>query len=179
MRTSIDALRSVKRYLAIALGDDWEVRLDREEGAITLPFASVAFSGQTLVSGPAHETLLTQPMSLYLTPVPGKDGIEAQMLAAEIEDILYEAFRVGVDEGRPMRIPLYDYAGVPTDMGSTARPGPDFLRITDLSMNQSADDDDTRRVTITVDLRVTWRRLGRVPGGDKEVTAVTVGFEPT
>ena len=177
MRTNIDALRSMKRYMAEALGDEWEVRLDREEGALTLPLAVVMFSGPTLNTGPKFETMVTQPMSIYLTPVPASDGMEAQVLASEAEQILYEAFRVGVGEGAPMRVPLYDYDGVGMDEGTEARPGPDYLRLTDFSMTQVPDESDTRRVTVTADIRATWRRRGLVPGGDKDVEAVTVDFE--
>ena len=34
-------MRSLKRYVAMALGDDWEIRLGREEGAFERPFARV------------------------------------------------------------------------------------------------------------------------------------------
>lgn len=176
MRTNLDALRSVKRYLAIALGEEYEVRLDREEGSITLPMASVALTGPATTEGPAWEKLVTQPLSIYVTPVPATSGEEALGLAAEIETVLYEAIAIGVDEGRPNRIPLYDYEGVTFDEGSEARPGPDYLRVVDFSITNVPDQDDTRRLTVTADLRVQWRRRGRYPGGTKEVKEVMVDF---
>lgn len=176
MRTPIDALRSVKRYVAVALGEEWEVRLDREEGAITLPFASVGFAGPSQTSGPAWETLMTQPVNIWLTPVPGTNGMEAQENAGKIEDSLWQAFRTGVGLGKPLRIPLYDYAGVAANQGSEKRAYPDYLRVTDFQITQNADADDVRRVMVNAELRVTWRRMGPVPSSTKTVASLKDKF---
>ena len=107
MRTRADALRSMKRYVALALGDDWEVRLYDEPGTFDTPFAVVAKVGPSLYDGPAHTTDIVQPMTVHCYPDASKvTTIEDSLLAAEeVEQLLYQAFRVGISYDDPLMPP--------------------------------------------------------------------------
>jgi hypothetical protein len=62
--------------------------------------------------------------------------------------------------GAPLRIPLYDYDNVPLTRAASVRGFSDFLRVSDLAIGRQVEDEDERRITITVDLRVTWAHGG-------------------
>lgn len=95
----MDALRSMKRYAAHALGDGWEVRLFDEPGTYNRPFAVVEKVGPSLYSGPSHVTDVIQPMSIHAYPdIQENSTVEdAILLADEVEKLLYQAFRVGIE----------------------------------------------------------------------------------
>ena len=81
----------------------------------------------------------------------------------------------------PWRIPLYDYAGVPLDGPdsiSYRRMPHDFLRVTQSPINRMTDPEDDRYWLITVEPRLTYRRLGRVPSAAPIVQHVTVTQNP-
>ena len=176
-RTTADALRSLKRYAALALGSEWEVRLWDEPGNFAFPFARVAKVGPTLMTGPAIHTDVVQPFAIHCYP-PAQERLEVAVLRAEVvEEKLYTGFRIGVSEGRPMRVPLYDYTLVPeTGAGAVAisRYPHDYLRVDDLSINRLHDPTDERLISVVADVRCSWRRSGRVPTGTKLVQEVLV-----
>ena len=107
MRTRADALRSMKRYVALALGDAWEVRLFDEPGTFDRPLALVAQVGAGLYSGPAHASDIVQPMTVHCYPEESqfKTVEDALLGAEEVEKLLYQAFRVGVSYDDPLMPP--------------------------------------------------------------------------
>lgn len=175
MRTTLDALRSLKRYASLVLGEDWEVRLDRGEGVITLPFCRVSKVGALLITGPSWETTDTQAFALHCTLPPEDSSEEAFVAALDAENTLHQGFRIGVGEGGPFRVPLYDYDGVTLTAGSNERSYCDYMRVRDLSITQVPDPNDDRRVSVACDIRLTWRRSGRLPAGNNVVDTVTSG----
>jgi hypothetical protein len=154
-------------YVAEALGGSWSVRTDADQGALNPPLASVSLTGATLTSGTPIETLVTQPFTVVLEPLPAIGNMTVARLAAGLEDAMYEAFRVGVGLGRPARIPLWDFSGE-----EPKRSASDFMRVVDFTCANKPDPANVNRVTVTAELRCTWRRRGRVENYSKTVEAV-------
>jgi hypothetical protein len=165
VRTSVDMELSMKRYMALALGGEWEVRLADEGGTFTPPFALVEALADAVYDGPVVHTDVTQPVTITCYPEPQQTVRESRLVAEGVRDLLYEAFRVGVDLGRPMRVPLYDYAGKEPGEPSDARHPSDYLRLLSFSARLLPDTVDSRRIAVVSDVRVTWRRRGRVSFG--------------
>jgi hypothetical protein len=96
VRTTQDALRSLKRYVAELLGDEWEVKLGvQHEGMFKYPYARVYKVGPTLFSGPYYEAMATQPMVVHCYPAPQETPDAAVLQATLVEELLFQGFRVG------------------------------------------------------------------------------------
>jgi hypothetical protein len=158
-RAPESALRSLKRYVAVALGDDWEVRLSREEGAFERPFARVVQAGPANYPNTGGQFLadVIQPFAVYCYPLPGRTPDESLIAAQEAEEAISRAFLTGVELGYPRRVPLLNYDGV-----GLAEPGVNsrraFLRVQDLTTQPFVDPDNNLLHTIAADVRLTWRR---------------------
>lgn len=184
MRTPQDALRSLHKYVALVLDPDWEVRLWDEEGTFKRPFARVSKIGPTLPT-PASALVVdvTQAMAVYLQPQE-QQTVEASILVAEkVEDAIYQGFLVGVGPGAPLRVPMWDWTGIPLDgpgSDATARYEHDYMRIVrpSLSVNRLHDPTDDRLITVVVEMRVTWRRPGRVTKPGTPVQSVLTDLKP-
>lgn len=175
MRSPWDARRSLQRYVAEALGPEWEVSLAADRGEFDYPFARVQPAGDATRSGPALYAELSQPMSIQCYPEPQSTAVASEQLAAEVLDALERAFSVGVGKGRPLRVPLYDYDGVAIEQQSYTRDERDFLQVTDFSARSLPDPEEARNVAVVADIRVRWRRAGRLPyGGTQLVESVRV-----
>jgi hypothetical protein len=74
--------------------------------------------------------------------------------------------------GAPMRVPLYDSAGMPLSSPASVRGPNDFARVNDLSVGLAVDPEDERKVVVTADIRLAWRRRGRVPTATQTLAAV-------
>lgn len=181
-RTSKDALRSLHKYVAMMLPDEWEVRLWDEEGSFARPFARVARIGPALPSGPAIYTDVVQTMTVHCYPQE-QQTVEAGLLVAEdTEELLFQGFRIGVPPGAPLRVPLWDWYEQPLDgpdSDSTYRRAHDYMRIVpaSLSFTRLHDPVDDRLITVVTDLRLTWRRPGRSSIG-KPVSSVVTELTP-
>lgn len=196
MRTGVDALRSIQRYMWKALEDDvpplwqdeqreWEIRLWATEGTFAFPFARVAAITPVTYQGSAGVRDATRTFAVHAYPVPLSDP-EASIIEVErVEEILTIALETGFTytdkpdpanpatwvevTSAPRRIPLYDYAGVPLDgpnSVSYARAEHDFLRVISCPINHLSDPEDDRYWLVTAEIRASWSRLGRVPKGD-------------
>jgi hypothetical protein len=185
-RTALDVLRSTHKYVASMLPDEWEVRLWDGEGEFNRPFARVAKVGPLLARGPAWYTDVTQPMVVHSYPVP-QETVEHSIFAAEeVEELLHEGFRVGIPPlGYPLRIPLWDWTGVPLDgpnSDSVERLDHDYIRIApdSLQINRLHEPVDDRLITVVTEMRVTWRRPGlpRRTVPRKTVESVITDFDP-
>jgi hypothetical protein len=177
-RTSVDALRSVAKYLAFALGDEWEVRFSGEEYEFRLPFCLVAWAGQSVYEGSREFPTVTRPMQIDCYPAHVDTVEAARLQAEEVEGLLFDAFRVGRGLGRPERIPFYDYAGVGLGQGTSEKRLPnDFLRIVpgSLQIEPLADPTDDRWIRIVASMRLSWRRVGRQIRG-KPVESLSIQF---
>ena len=179
MRTSVDILRSLKRYTAESLGDDWEVRLLVEEGTFKRPGAQVMEAGGQQITRPAHTMEVIQSFTVHAFPVPGNSVTESLLAAAEAEEELVLAFRVGVNDGKAARLPIYDYDGVPHDGGSTTRAHPDYARILDLDIRRQQSPSDELLFTIAVEVRLGWRRNAALTSQGRVARAVTYDLTGT
>jgi hypothetical protein len=186
MRTAIDALRSLKRYTAEVLPDEWEVRLAEEQAAFERPFALVGPAGPELYRGPAHTADVVFPCAINLYPEKGSTPEEALIWALETSEFIYQGFRMGVGYGGPMRVPLWDYNGVALNEVSTEglrlqgdddHWHGDYMRVDDLSVNRVKDPDEPTLYTVAVDVRLGWRRVGRLPSAGEIPTASLVTFD--
>lgn len=176
MRTSLDILRSLKKYVAQALGEKWEVRLLVEEGTFGRPAVQVMeATGQTL-TGPSHITDVVQTFMIHAFPVKRSTVMESLIEAAEAEDILVRAFRIGIGEGRTARVPIYDYDDVPHDAGSTTRAKQDYARILDLEISRTQSPEDELLFTVSAEVRLGWRRDGRLPSVGRVAKEVRTEF---
>lgn len=99
MRTTLDAARSIKRYLALGLGPEWEVRLNAEEGAYQRPFCRIDLVGSTTFqnagpNGSPSELDLTVALILY--PEASESPDESLLKAIECEELIFQMTNVGV-----------------------------------------------------------------------------------
>jgi hypothetical protein len=116
---------------------------------------------------------LQQPFVISAYPERGDNPDDALLSAQAVENTLYGAFRVGVGDGRPMRVPLCNYTGVPTNGPGVWNP-PIFMRVNDLSTQPFPDPDDNKLWTVVCDVRVTWRRIAAVLPDTPPLTGVSV-----
>lgn len=180
MRGTPDILRSLKRYVALALGDEWEVRLAGDEGTFKRPFARAVPTSPAQYPAATATAFLTeaiQAFAVHAYPSASASGDESYLAALATGEALFRAFAVGVGEGRPRRVPIYDYTDLPLGEGSTARHYADFAEVRDLSITEPhRDPDDETLWLVIVDLRLGWRRT--VEPSSTGRTAVTIGVRP-
>lgn len=165
MRSSVDVLRSLKRYVAQALGSEWEVRLLVEEGTFGRPAAQIMEATGQTITGPSHSSDIVQTYMVHAFPEPGETVMESLLAASEVEEHLFEAFRIGIGEGKTARLPLYDYSATPATEGSTTRRHPDYAQILDLEISRTQSPTDELLFTVSAEVRLGWRRNGRLLSG--------------
>lgn len=193
-RTSTDALRSLKKYVAQALGPEWEVRLAWQEGVFSRPFCRVGFAGPELLTGAAHTIDVVQPFNVLCHPVEQPSSDASMLEVGRVSGLLTDAFRIGVqwDEpsdpsdptsalvkvrGRPNRVPLWNWEGVPLDGSVAQRFERDYLRVVNLSVNVVEDPSEELLRAVACDLRLNWRRRGEILSGIP-MQGVKVGLDP-
>lgn len=174
MRKEEDALRSVRKYIAEVLGDDWQVRMWEDEGTFAPPFARVAESGPALYTSRRVLTDIVMPIQVHCYPVPSDSVTGALSVARGVRETLIEAIEIGVGLGWPRRIPLYDYDGVAVGQGSDVRNTYDFLRVLDLSINTVPDSDEPTAAVAIADMRIAWSRDTTVSTPGETVNSVRV-----
>jgi hypothetical protein len=182
VRTSLDVLRSVKKYVAEFVLPGFEVRLTSEEGAWERPFCRVGWATPaSLVAHGARAVEVRRTMSLVAWPAYSASPDEARVAA----EGLVEAMTVGwaPDRGRahPRRIPIWNYAGVPLTaaVGSGARAATDFASIVeDPSVGDLEDPDTDLSRLVTCDLRLRWMRSVAVPVPGELIDTVVVNPAP-
>jgi hypothetical protein len=130
MRTPTDALRSFKKYVSMALGPEWEIRLSGEEGVFSRPFARVgtAAPASFAAHGPLHVEV-TQSMNVLC------------------------------HRGHPKRVPLWDFAALSLEEAASEldRLPNDFMRIVDdPSIDVISDPADDLRYAVTATARMSW-----------------------
>lgn len=194
MRTTTDVLRSMNRYVALVLGDEWEVRLAADDVRHGAKFAVVSLVGPTLYSGPAIYQDAIQPMQVAAYQAPAESNETGLVAALVVEETLFGGFSgkfpsysETTNDATPVtrtvrtgsrRVPLYDYSGVPLDgvnAGTFARNEHDYMRVLDFSTSRLSDPVDDRAIVVLADIRVTWRRPTHADPG-KPVESIEVQF---
>lgn len=138
----------------------WEVRYAAERGEVTFPFCRVSMPVAATTSGSAQFYVVSQPMLVECYPHISSATAEAAVIAAtDVMGTLLSGFRgISAGLGQTMRVPLYDYDGVPLEEGVTDRRlEHDFLRVEDFAPRLLPDAADPRRVAVVADMRVSWR----------------------
>lgn len=97
MRGTVDAARSLKRYMALGLGDEWEVRLNSEEGAFKRPFCRIDLPGSTSLALAGQSTTdVEMAAAMVLYPKESTTASQALFRAMDVEETLYVIFNQGV-----------------------------------------------------------------------------------
>jgi hypothetical protein len=174
-----DVLRSVRRYIAQALGSPpWTVRLQRtavadderpvailEPGPLTTPFARRAIN--------QGDVQKQQTITVVCYPEVGADTASSAQTAREVVALLDASIsrglidgETGVNIGAPFRIPVYFFETTPIE--GVNRKGPDdpYMHINvdeTFAIRPVQDAMDERRYTVVATLRVNWWQGGRVP----------------
>lgn len=173
MRTIIDAHRSLARYLAEVLPeyDVWQQRMEPQEDR---PYAVVKPIQVPTINQPSRVLVdVVQPFVVYLYPQVANTATEGQHAKFLTEEALFEAFHIGIGLAYPGRIPLLDYTtgGSDETLIPWGQPAPDpvgrpdYMRVTSYGINSAQDINDERRWSITLTVRLAWRRYGRIFSG--------------
>lgn len=180
-RTLIDAERSLARLIARVLPDYdvWTLRTLSNEHrpyAVVKPIQIPSIRAQSV-----QIIDVNQPFIVYFYPEIGDTAVDGHNAKLLLEEALYQEF---FTTGAPMRIPLFDYTtggpdgtAIPWD-----EPGPelqshgavlpdgtptafDYLRVREYQINSAQDAEDERRWSVTLTLRLAWRRHGKLISG--------------
>lgn len=181
MRTVTDAHRSLARYVSEILPDFdvWGLRTEPQEER---PYAVVKpVQIPQLRAGSKQIIDVSQPFIVYIYPEIGVSALEGQARKIEIEELFYDAFFVT----HSRRVPLYDYSGIPADepgpemqqvsawlVDGVTPAGYDWLLVREYQISSAQDETDERRWSITLTLRLAWRRHGQLLSG-VPVTSIT------
>jgi hypothetical protein len=192
-----DIHRSVRRYVALALGEDWTIRTEREVVKDSeRPVAVVEWStaiGRSPGHPPDRRTIpqgdvsrmgtmaVTAYPAIFDTAREGKHESEliAQLLDESIGQGLVKRDGSGpvVNVGHPLAIPVYDYAAVPVKGANRAGPPNPYgwAMVADHSVHPLQDPLDEKRWTVAVSIRLTWWRAGRQPPPGPRATRGVIG----
>jgi hypothetical protein len=159
-------------------GELWEVRFAQERGEFIQggPVALVYLVGQPTNTGSAKYAEWTQAMAVHCYPPPQSTIDLSTLSALDVETKLQNAFRMsGVGLGRPLRVPLFDYADVADPIGedSDVRFPSDFLSITSFDTDRLPDAQDPRRIRVVANFQARWRSTGPV-----EIGRITESVDP-
>lgn len=175
--------RSLIRYVALALGDEWEVRPTGGSLAdeFARPFCRVgAATVATTTPIGARQTETRQTFSIVAFPTVAATPEASELEAARVENLLTIAFVRGIDpalsaRGRahPLRVPLFDYSGVAwgQPVGDDARLG--VARVIEPpTASSAADPADARVFVVALDVRLSWTQSIAEPLTGELVQAV-------
>lgn len=169
-----DIHRSLRRYAAQAL-DGWTVRTQRSEVkdterplAVVEPASPITttFARATVPQGDVSKV---QAFSVMAYPALGDTPNESRLAASQVQQLLDAIITRGMvdDDGAsiapPLRIPIYDYDGVPVVGAGRAGPVAPYgwAWVEDHSANIVQDPLDHLRFTVPLDVRLSWAEAGR------------------
>jgi hypothetical protein len=186
----------VVRYTALALGDDWEVRASTEKGAFQRPGARVALVPSVqLMTTRWNLSKFVASFAIIAYPLKFPEADASQLEALRVTDLLWMAYagpgvgnpviRPAMDShrGRPYRVPLYDYDGVPLDgddaFADESRRDPrDFLHIEGQPEVTTVNDPgDELLYSVAANIRMSWLRSAAVTSTAPIVERVDTGAE--
>lgn len=200
-RDPVSVHRSMQRWLSTVLdaqpvpgvdedGDPivvdvpWDVQPVRKEPQ-TRPLAVVQPLNAAPSAGTAYVREYNQPYEVFAYPVGvAGDPWATQLVARDWLNRIVRAIDsghgAGRDRGYSMRIPLYDYTGVPVDAAIPDDAVPiDYLVVRGLDGAARQDPEQDDLWNVVVDLTLNWRDDGdrsRYDGAVLEST--TIGYRP-
>lgn len=162
MRSSLDVLRSTKRWTALLL-PTYEVRLDSQ--IVGHPMAVISQTTPITHGGRRFVADLSMGMRIAVYPGPQETEEAAVMAAGGVENTLFMGLRRSVEGSHSLRIPLFDYDGVGADAAASsgARDAWDFIRVSALNVQPLYEPEDRKRVTVLCAFTATWFRAGEQP----------------
>lgn len=174
--TPEDVLRSLRRFFSEVLPTTWDLQYQRDElerpGGFVVPVTPVLSDGSAYVRDQQRD------FDVFLYPLgfeslPAKSRVEAEQLAHTVERALSQGVAAGVVtptyKSRSLRLPVFDYTGVPWDHGVSATPPApvnppaspfDYLPVSNLSVDPRPDPEDDTLFTVVVGLRLSWAADG-------------------
>lgn len=185
MRPS-DVHLSARRFFAELLGPDWTTRAEERRTVLPddeRPFAAVvatspvatSFARATVPQGDVRRSL---SLTAVLYPLVLSEPRLARAAAADLADLADRALLLGVvvpgpperSLSAPLTLPLWDYGAVPVEGPARAAA---VLPLSSASIEDHGarairDEEDDRRWTVAVNLRVSWWSGGR----DRPVSVV-------
>lgn len=184
MRTSLDVLRSTKKYVGELALPDYNVRLASEEGTWERPFCRIGWSTPAVNASQGQLALqITRTLNVVVWPAEAASGDEAVLVAEGVVEMLTLAFAVGLhtpsyrpssNRAHPSRIPIWDYDGKAfTDQATDADRDPrDFAWVVEPPSFDHLEDESTPRSRLVVgDVRLRWfRYIGVETPGEVVVT---------
>jgi hypothetical protein len=164
----VNVLRSLARYVALALGEEYEVRLGRDEAAGLERPAARMVPATPVTSTPhgARHAVRRRTFAITALPVPGINAESSLMEALRIEYLLSEALTGGIDQAlfstrserrHPHRIPLFDYSGLGLYEPASEDRRAGVARVVEPPAIQSFPDPaDDLLYTVTCTVRLEW-----------------------
>lgn len=185
-----DRVRSIRRWLSSALEGAWSLHVlrmavaDERRPAGVVEVATPAVTVQARAVVPQGDVMRRQTFSIALYPSfmegdatlsPADAAVRANAVAERLSAALVFGLMEDVEEGDPPetvsvtysppeRLPVWDYAGVPTAGAGRAGPADPYgwMVVEDYPVRTVQDPEDQRRWTVVCDLRVSWWQGGRV-----------------
>lgn len=176
----MNALRSLTRTTAQALGGEWEVTFaGSEAGTFQRPYCGVVPStDERAIPHGARHLEIRRGFALAAYPVAGLSAEASRMEAERVKGLLRRAFAQGIDtasfaRGRahPLRLPLWDYGALGLFAPATDANRIGFMRVVEPPAF-SAFPDDSGAFVVTCDLRLAWGETIAIPNTRPIVRAV-------
>lgn len=165
-RDFLSAHRSLQRYVSTVLPEPWDVQPARKEPQ-TRPLAVVRPLGANPSTGTAYVREYSPPFEVLLYPPTAGEGEPwsneqvAHLWFRKMFRAIEAGHGDGPDKGYSMRIPLYDYTGVPMDSGLPSDAIPiDYLCVQGLDGMVRQDPQQDDLYTVAIDFRLNWRDDG-------------------
>lgn len=175
MRTSVDALMSVRRWVRSVLpGPPWRIMLAADPGRVERPYAVVNTADGNAVTQDGVNAMRNQlPIVVHAFPPDGSRPSASKLIAERVAAGLSRAIEAGVPDYQvptirtaSKMIPLFDYGGVnpedytseeALDLAATVRLRPDYLLVADGWKAQSVPQADEGQMFVaTLEMRVQW-----------------------
>jgi hypothetical protein len=199
-----DTWRSIKRMLSFVFADPWTIRLEPAQYAEEeRPLIILETVGELTRTGvqptiPSRQHVLAQTFLATAYPHVPDDPREAREAADMVLGAFEGLVNIGwieddVSLGGPLRLPLWDYEGVPLDGPDRGNPYPAdqwyaMAWVDSASGVTLPDPEDDRRYTVPYTMRLSWdvtSRYDTAPiaqhfGGSFDPTLVVAGesFRP-
>lgn len=169
MNTPEDLIRSVRRWFGVVLPEPWDIQYQRTDD-LERPSVIVQPSTGQLTSGSAYIRQNQRDFQAFVYPTgfegqPMQSRVEAEGVAHTLERAMAQGFLTAprVYYNRALRLPVFDYDGIPWDQGQPDGVVPyDHLPVANFSTDVRVDPDDDSLFTVVVDMRVTWTTHGDI-----------------
>jgi hypothetical protein len=193
-RTYEDALRSVRRYVAAALGSPpWRVLLAADPGRLEVPYAVVNEpDGFTQGRNGVETDQLSMPVVVMAYPEQGVRPSESKLAAIRVATVLQDAITYGVPDaavpsvvGHRQMIPLWNYAPEDAPLpinhqsgNASDRGAQDYVRVADgwsVRVRPEASEDEL--FVAVLQMRVQWFRGAGLRSTGRVLRDVLIQYE--